>query len=491
MPVGRISLAEQIAQLEEAAPVDYDPEDLQSRGAEIDDAMHMDASGSREHYVEVGPSSLRNRLPSIAHPKYEGVRASRKQLLEESDDAQDDEVEEDSEEDGDIGVEDEDMDSDEGEGQAWERGDPRSENEEEELSESEEMEQDEAFSNEPRLPATDQDPIEDVASALKQTRVEDLKKGEAVKRQIALWDTLLDTRIRMQKSVVSANRLPPPSAMKSFLEASECQESISKLLNEASLLSNELFELQENLLTINDIVKPPPPKRRKLDPEASVGEYREAFSAATEDIVTLEHALHPWTLQTLSKWSSKIQAVTPSVLLPSNRGAFLKGGQNLKSVVELIEENLADHDKLLARTRVARVKTPRIGTPQEQNAQDADTPDPEIFDDTDFYQKLLRDIIDARGNGGKNEDWMVLQKQKKAKKKVDTKASKGRKLRYEVHEKLQNFMVPVPSSGTWHEEQIDELFSSLLGKGFEHIPLNAERPLVQENLDLTGFRVFG
>jgi len=84
-------------------------------------------------------------------------------------------------------------------------------------------------------------------------------------------------------------------------------------------------------------------------------------------------------------------------------------------------------------------------------------------------------------------------KQRKARKNVDTKASKGRKLRcvhfsascdamstsimlidkpdrrirYDVHEKVQNFMVPVPFvGGGWHEAQIDELFASLLGKGF-------------------------
>ena len=28
-------------------------------------------------------------------------------------------------------------------------------------------------------------------------------------------------------------------------------------------------------------------------------------------------------------------------------------------------------------------------------------------------------------------------------------------------------MVPIPTNGTWHEEQIDELFASLLGRGFE------------------------
>ena len=54
--------------------------------------------------------------------------------------------------------------------------------------------------------------------------------------------------------------------------------------------------------------------------------------------------------------------------------------------------------------------------------------------------------------------------ERKAKKKanVDTKASKGRKLRYQVHEKIQHFMVPIPVvQGGWHEEQIDDLFLSL------------------------------
>lgn len=142
-------------------------------------------------------------------------------------------------------------------------------------------------------------------------------------------------------------------------------------------------------------------------------------------------SFHPYLLQTLSKWSSKIQAVAPSVLLPSNRGAFSKGAQNPKSVVQLIDDTLREQDKLLKRTQVPRVKKARIGVvQQEENVDAEDIVDPDVFDDTDFYQKMLRDIIDARGNGNKNEDWMLLQKQKKAKKKVDTKASKGRKLRF-------------------------------------------------------------
>jgi protein AATF/BFR2 len=61
-----------------------------------------------------------------------------------------------------------------------------------------------------------------------------------------------------------------------------------------------------------------------------------------------------------------------------------------------------------------------------------------------------------------------------------------------VHEKLQNFMVPVVARGQWHEEQIDELFASLLGKGFEHAmgPMDEDDQVV-EPVATDGFRIFG
>lgn len=77
-------------------------------------------------------------------------------------------------------------------------------------------------------------------------------------------------------------------------------------------------------------------------------------------------------------------------------------------------------------------------------------------------------------------------------------------IRYEVHEKIQNFMVPVPLHNGWHESQIDELFASLLGKGFEHANIGGHA--ADGDLDgmgdgverlelgpeaLKGFRVFG
>lgn len=160
---------------------------------------------------------------------------------------------------------------------------------------------------------------------------------------------------------------------------------------------------------------------------------------------------------------------------------------------------------MLTRTKIYRGKDDRLGVSTTDENRSREKEDAEVFDDTDFYHQLLRDIIDARGNGtGGNDDWMTTQKEKKAKKKVDTKASKGRKLRsvawswgyflahtilrYEVHEKMQNFMVPVATQGSWHEEQIDELFASLLGKGFESAVREEEE---EAEVLQGGFRVFG
>jgi protein AATF/BFR2 len=46
------------------------------------------------------------------------------------------------------------------------------------------------------------------------------------------------------------------------------------------------------------------------------------------------------------------------------------------------------------------------------------------------------------------DDLEALRKYRRKKINVDRKASKGRKIRYTVHEKLQNFTFPVPTIST-------------------------------------------
>lgn len=193
----------------------------------------------------------------------------------------------------------------------------------------------------------------------------------------------------------------------------------------------------------------------------------------------------------MRKWSNKVLAIAPNALLPSNRTKFSKSNANqVKSAVQLIDEALLDSSSLINRTRVWRGTAPRLGADTKKDTAE-DNPDqviedntvPDIFDDTDFYQSLLRDVIDSRSGvtagDPLNSDWRLSQKQRKKAKAatVDTRASKGRKLRFEVHEKLRNFMAPGPppppslvpgvrtgGGAVWHDAQIDELFASLLGR---------------------------
>ncbi|KAG6888655.1 hypothetical protein C0995_006773 [Termitomyces sp. Mi166 len=500
----RLSLAQQLALLEEVAP-DFDPEDAHARDVDGEDGMSVDPA-AREHYLDVGPSLLRKQHESISDPKYDGVKRTRKQLEDDSDDDMGDETEgsglvEDDFRDGQSSGAEDDGEEDEDEREQGEEKEDEEEDEEEDEAEAEEALMPRKKSTSEERPAEERERGADISSELIKKREADRKKGKAVSRQIALWDSLLDARIRLQKAVTAANRLPPPLDLKEHLEQPECQEALNTLLKEAAALSEDLFQLQEHLLQTNDSISPPPRKRRKLESDDDPPvDYVQWLEDATHDASALEQAYHPHLVQTLSKWSAKIQAVAPSILLPSNRGAFSsRNSQNTKTILQLIDETLSDHTKLLARTQIRRSKGARIGVP-EVSDDEGPQEDSNVFDDTDFYQQMLRDVIDSKGNGSGGDDWMAIQKQKKAKKKVDTKASKGRKLRYETHEKLQNFMVPVPIVGGWHEEQIDELFASLLGKGFEGLGTGEEAVDgdggQSEEMQLSealkdGFRVFG
>ncbi|KAH9072166.1 apoptosis-antagonizing transcription factor [Lactarius deliciosus] len=456
----RLSLAQQIALLDEPTPLDVDPEDEQ-RDSPVPYSVE-----AREHYLQVGPSDLRRQLDSVADPKYIGVKTSRKQLL-----------------DNDVGSDFEDSpDLSNSESQSVASEASTSEEEDNEsLSQSKE-DSDKAGEF---LPPTKDAPKNanesDLSNTIRQRRDEDKRKGRAVSKQLSLWDSLLDARIRLQKSVIASNRLPPPTQISDFMSDRRCLEARHVLLGEALALNRELSTLRDELTKEDREVQW---KRRRVEDGTEDGrryavpeidnvdrDWDALIREASEDAAGLEHAYHPHLTRTLAKWSTKVAAVAPSALLPASRKKFSQVG-SVKSVGAQIEEVLqSDWPVLVSRTQLKRNKGSRVTSKRGSafnDDEDEEVEDAEVFDDTDFYQQLLRDVIDAKGGSAGRVDWMASQRQKKSKKHVDTKASKGRKLRYEVHEKIQNFMVPVPvAAGAWHEAQIDELFGSLLGKGFE------------------------
>lgn len=128
-------------------------------------------------------------------------------------------------------------------------------------------------------------------------------------------------------------------------------------------------------------------------------------------------------------------------------------------------------DRLLKRTQTSRTDYDLVCPPsspdQDETSTDLRTKlDPELFDDGDFYHQLLREYIERktasitdpeqisksviviRGIFSSNEfssrHWAQLRKLRtKLKKNRDTRASKDRKIRYNVHKKLVNYMAPI------------------------------------------------
>jgi protein AATF/BFR2 len=154
-------------------------------------------------------------------------------------------------------------------------------------------------------------------------------------------------------------------------------------------------------------------------------------------------------------------------------GNLFAAGPKLKAlnrtVVEQVRSIMADEDSAMKRVRLKRSQYRVIGSLQSASVQvheqrppveDGDDDaavandatekyDAEIYDDADFYQVLLRDLINASEQPasiaklrGQLQD--ARTRKMRGGKDVDTRASKGRKLRYEVQPKLVHFMFPVP-----------------------------------------------
>ena len=99
----------------------------------------------------------------------------------------------------------------------------------------------------------------------------------------------------------------------------------------------------------------------------------------------------------------------------------------------------------------------------------------ELFDDLDFYQRLLHDAISAQQQQQQQQQSLELPTsslssaaalRRSLKGSVDRRASKGRKLQYTPIAKLSNFMAPVPSAYQQHsrdERAVDQIVANLFG----------------------------
>ncbi|KAJ6155299.1 Protein bfr2 [Penicillium chermesinum] len=492
-PKGR-SLADQLADLEDPTPKDFDPEDLDDGAGSSDDEGKKDSnlSGGREHYEAVGKGKLRKPEPVNLGKQYAGTQVSRDTLDAESDEDpfgartdEDEDEDEDSPEELESGSEDggalhnreeasldrspeadelssEDASDDGG-------SDAFSDDDSEEVDEDEESDDDEEDEVAPvrhsgagrksapatedreelrRLMATDQKTI---AATISQAAKADAAKGKAVKEQRKTFDALLNTRIKLQKGLGVINELGGKKETGEEGEEISDEDSSVEAIKSAESAALALWSTLEQLRSAlaNAQTKDESKKRKRPSPvEATI-----QSSQLWERMVDLESDALVSRRATLDKWSSKVRGTSSSA--PQARGKLLGSSAGQQTITAVLDANVATElgDRPSKRSR--------------QNGLSNGTGPEPVYDDTVFYQSLLRDLVEQPSNNFHPASPLHhvtgMRNDKNRRENVDTRASKGRKMRFNVHEKLQNFMAP-EDRGSWTSKAREEFFASLLGK---------------------------
>ncbi len=318
-----------------------------------------------------------------------------------------------------------------------------------------------------------------VASSLSAAASADAKKGRAVRAQYQTFDRLLDARIKMQKGLTAANSITDEQ------DLSEHKDAIKAAEEAALSLWNTITSIRHSYAEAQSQTPSAAPENKKKRKRPTPATPSTAISTLWSSTRTLNSTTGPHHRTILNKWSAKVRASNPTArestsrLLPlttNNKNANASTTQ--PSITDLIDSHLAT-EKLLA---------------QPSNPSSSSSTTHPAYDDSGFYQSLLRDLITSRSSSINNPNPSPLLPRNTTdthtqgplhppgsahkRSRIDTKASKGRKVRYTVHEKLQNFM-PAEGfgrgldggsggSGTgmgmgWSEEARREFFASLFG----------------------------
>jgi len=244
--------------------------------------------------------------------------------------------------------------------------------------------------------------------------------------------------------LVSSNKLPQNEMYNSFVTKSpEIQKSFEEATKSIHTLLGDLIDLkwdvQSSGVEINKIGK------RKKPEQPSVDEWWETIEEIEQNSTEEQNKI-------IQMWNERTQLVTPQ-----HFSKFKAVNQSILAQISLV---LLEKDRLKKRTQLKRTTYRTLGKEKSSTTSNQETNqerDDEIFDDSDFYQQILKEVIDGGSTSGDFNP-----KERKRRKTVDRRASKGRKIRYQPHDKLVGFMTPKNEKKEllW---DIEQLFGNIFG----------------------------
>uniref|UniRef100_A0A6T6CQ15 Protein BFR2 n=1 Tax=Compsopogon caeruleus TaxID=31354 RepID=A0A6T6CQ15_9RHOD len=292
----------------------------------------------------------------------------------------------------------------------------------------------------------DEEEFGEVLRKLEDERRADMMIAKELARLKGNLEPIFSLRIRMQTIMKLANRLP---SQKKPHEDEETEGVRKKSFRSVVRLLEACMALEINLSTNQ--------REKDLDP----GEAREMadFSSELENLWHVIRQSHndysherEQVLEDLSKHMSDISKMSIDA-----EKKFKAVQQSINLQISAISK---DMERLLKRTQVMRNPIEFVEPPSGENQMDHN---PEIFDDSDFFQQILKEIVESESLEDRASSRALLAQRSKSKlrKQVDRRASKGRKIRYVTHEKLQGFLAP---REIMYPSGIDELVAGLFGR---------------------------
>lgn len=288
---------------------------------------------------------------------------------------------------------------------------------------------------------------ENLIQNLKRHKDEDLLKGQAIKSQKALCDKALEIRFLLQKAFSKSNKLPQEPVRSFFCEADDgVSAAYSDLITSSKKTIDSLLQLQEALVENNP----------SIADVAEEGESQSSLKSADKSnkmdvekekewlqISQMQSRVAAFRNKAVDKWQRKADVHSGAV---AKKAKLLAFNQNISNQVATC---MRDPSKMIKSMQIRRDAAGVFGsvapqaakTNEEGNAEG----DPELLDDSDFYQQLLKEFFETVDPKSSEPAFYALKRlQLKKRKVVDRRASKSRKIRYHVHEKIVNFMAPQP-----------------------------------------------
>jgi protein AATF/BFR2 len=327
------------------------------------------------------------------------------------------------------------------------------------------------------------------ANRLAAAKSQNAVKGAAVRRQNEVWEKALQTRIVLQRGLNASAKMPTPTYWRALAKADgDVKPAMATCAAAARGALDALCSLQAALIDGNPAIVEAAgdvggggKKRKASSAMAAVSKFGLLASPASEvwkNVDSVYQRFAAFRDVSIDRWHRKAQVQVGKM----SAGGSVGGGEMRafnQSVSAQVASAMRIPDRLVRKSQPpAHLAPKRLGEPEGtekaaptgDRTEDLDADDleaaaraearvEEIYDDADFYEQVLKEFLESAGAAAGLA--AAASKPAKRRKVVDRRASKGRKLRYHVQQKLVNFCAPVELEvPQWAEKIFGQLFAS-------------------------------